>query len=268
MGPKWQAIGRELGLALEHLAQGVLALDRANYQRPAEYHRAFFSLSLGFERLAKLAIVLDHVIDHGGTYPNEGVVRAYNHDIEKLLDAVAEIAERRGFAVERPGSRVQYGIVRALTQFAMNITRYYNLDLLTGTARADDPITIWWKEVRETVLAEHLTERDRSRIESQAVALGLAIEDFVLIRGHLETGVAFDAVDTGTAAVELSRRAIPWERMYVLQIVRWFAEVLLALREEAVAASIHLPDLLEFLGIYLNHDRYFRRRKTWSYMSP
>ena len=52
MGPVFQALAREAGLAAEHLAAGVTSLGKANYAHKGIYFQAFFDLSIGFERAA------------------------------------------------------------------------------------------------------------------------------------------------------------------------------------------------------------------------
>ena len=48
------ALNREAGIAAELIASGVTLLGRASYARAGLYGQAFFNLSIGFERTAKL----------------------------------------------------------------------------------------------------------------------------------------------------------------------------------------------------------------------
>jgi len=67
MNETWQALAREAGLAAEHLAIGISALGKANYAQHAYYGQAFFALTIGLERAAKLALVVDHALEHNET---------------------------------------------------------------------------------------------------------------------------------------------------------------------------------------------------------
>src|SRR6266480_3008787 len=80
MNQKWQAVAREADVASEQMAIGSTALKKASYARPAYYGQVFFALSSGFERAAKLALMVDYAIDHAGTYPDQKTVRDYLHD--------------------------------------------------------------------------------------------------------------------------------------------------------------------------------------------
>ena len=60
----WHALKREAELAAESMAIGATSLGNTNYVRLANYGQAFFSLSTGLERSAKLALCLEHVANH------------------------------------------------------------------------------------------------------------------------------------------------------------------------------------------------------------
>ena len=96
MNPTWNAIAREAALAAEHLGNGATILGKANYEHHAHYGQAFFSLSTGFERAAKLALVVDHALINAGEFPSTGKIRDYGHNLARLLGQADAIAERRG----------------------------------------------------------------------------------------------------------------------------------------------------------------------------
>ena len=77
--PQWHALGREAELAAEQLATGVTLLARANHAQKGLYLQAFFALSIGFERLAKLVLVVDHAIAHGGAWMDDAALRKIGH---------------------------------------------------------------------------------------------------------------------------------------------------------------------------------------------
>src|SRR5712671_1219251 len=83
--PQWHAIGREGELAAEQLASGVTILGRANHAQKGLYAQAFFALSIGMERLAKLIFMADHAITNGGRYPIDNELKKLGHDIATLL---------------------------------------------------------------------------------------------------------------------------------------------------------------------------------------
>ena len=78
-----------------------------------------------------------------------------------------------------------------LTEFASNVTRYYNLDLLTGSQQTNSgPIHRWHTSVTDRVLAKHYSTWRRTRNEHIAAALEKEISPHVRTRFHSETGDA------------------------------------------------------------------------------
>jgi hypothetical protein len=85
--PKWHALGREAELAAEQIANGITALGRASHAQKGRYNQAFFGLSVGIERLAKIIFVADYATQHDGDFPTDNILRSqFGHEIVKLLD--------------------------------------------------------------------------------------------------------------------------------------------------------------------------------------
>lgn len=263
----WLALSREATSAAEHIAFGVTALSRANYARDAYYTQAFFSLSIGFERCGKLALLVDHALDNRGEFPPSGILRGYSHDIGRLLRLMEEIGKKRGTKEPRPSTPIHDGIVQTLSEFATNVTRYYNLELVTGDQRAvshDDPIAAWYERVTKPILAAHYKSRYRTNHEYQARLIEAMIGDLTQVLHHAETGETIDTVYGGSARTAATEFAKRWERMYTLQIARFAADLLIHLSHDAHAARLEVPFFSEIFGIFRNPNAYFRSRSTWS----
>jgi hypothetical protein len=267
---EWQAIARELALSVEQIAHGVQALDRASFARPAEYSRAFFGLSVGLERLCKMTIALDHAVDNNGAFPPSRAFKTYGHDLKALLDNVDVIAGARNVdfgTTGRPATEIHESIVKEVSQFADNVTRYYNLELLSGTRISTDPIARWWTTIREPILAQHLTRQSRAKIERCKAAVQPSFGEQMVIRSHAETGEEIRSAATAVERAAITSYVIPWERMYVLQLVRYVATVTMHLNEPAMASGLDWPYVSEFLGAFRSDDKWFRKKKMWS-LSP
>jgi hypothetical protein len=64
--PEWHALNREAQLAAGQIAIGITALGKANYADKGRYAEAFFGLSIGLERMAKLILIAGHCIENHG----------------------------------------------------------------------------------------------------------------------------------------------------------------------------------------------------------
>jgi hypothetical protein len=263
----WTALGREATSAAEHIAFGVTVLGRASSAQDARYTQAFFALSIGFERCGKLALLVDYALDNRGRFPDPHRIREYGHDLARLLHLMEAIGRKHGVKESLPSTVIHEGIIRTLSEFATNVTRYYNIERVIGDPRAanhDDPIAAWFQRVTKPILAAHYSDRRRHEAERQARIIESLIGDFTSVLHHAETGETIDSVFEGlarTAATQVARR---WERVYVLQIARFASEVLIELSHKAHAARLEVPFFSEIFGIFRNDDAYFRSRSTWS----
>ena len=271
----WQASAREAGFSAEHLAIGVTALGKANYAQQAYYGQAFFALTIGLERAAKLALVVDYSIEHNGVFPSYQMIRGYSHNLKELLGKADEIAERRGLSapVDRlPRTSIHAGIVEVLSDFASNVTRYYNLDLITGDPRATkhvDPVRAWYKQVIIPVLAAHYHQNKKERHQSNARLIAQMLGSDAKILYHAETGDPIDSVYEASMQTAITDFAKPYVRMYVMQIARFFSSLFSELGNAAHRCQLEaIPELSEFFAIFNNSDEYFRQRKSWSIYQP
>ena len=81
MNATWQALSREAALSAEQMGMGVTVLAKANYAHHGHYPQAFFALSIGIERAAKLELLLEHAIQNGGRFPANKQLRDYGHNL-------------------------------------------------------------------------------------------------------------------------------------------------------------------------------------------
>jgi hypothetical protein len=274
MNATFHAISREAAVAAEHLANGATILGKANYANHAHYEQAFFALSTGIERSTKLIFVIDHALDNAGTFPTSKQLRAYGHDLRSLLDQADAIAERRGLAADSrlPRTPIHDGIITVLTDFANNVTRYYNFDLISGDARAsqrNDPTKEWFQNVVRPVLAAHYDNRTRERHRRNAQMVSSLLEDVASVHHFSEDGQPLDTMYSASLQTGTTEFAKPYVRMYVMQIARFLGKVLSELAYGSYEAKLDtVPHLSEFFALFYNDDKYFFRRKTWSIYRP
>lgn len=275
MNETWQALNREAGLAAEHLAIGVTALGRANYAQHGYYGQAFFALTIGFERTTKLILVIDHALENNGGFPPHDVLRAYGHNLKNLLEQADEIAKRRGLSADKDGlprTAIHTSIIKVLSDFASNITRYYNLDLVTGDPHAtkqNNPIHDWFEMVILPVLDIHYHARQKEKHQYNAQLIAQLYGDHAKVLYHTEIGELLDSVYEASMQTAITDFVRPYVRMYVMQIARFLGNLI----SELVYTAHHykleaIPELSEFFAIFNNTDRYFRQRKSWSIYKP
>lgn len=78
-----------------------------------------------------------------------------------------------------------------------------------------------------------------------------------------ETGETITDLEDASYRTGIFEAVGPYRQLYVLQIVRYWVEVLGELQYPAMQISQDIPQFTEVLAIFRNNDSYFKSRKTW-----
>ncbi|MCV7440814.1 hypothetical protein H7K33_01080 [Mycobacterium paraense] len=269
--PGWRAIGREAALINQLLGSGATALGRANYaDRLGDYYTAFFGLSIGLERLAKLILIADRAISDGGALPNQGVVRKFGHKLAALTDAADKVCATRQLELryKRPASPIVDKIIDCLDAFAdAGRGRYANFkELGDPSVGQGEPIEAWWNEVADAILAAHYYGKpSQKRIESNAEAvheLMTPVSFILFINESNDVMMSAREASLRTGQSELVQR---YGRYYALTVARWLAEAFSALAtracfEDGIDAFF---GVWEHLSSYVVPNELLKSRKVW-----
>jgi hypothetical protein len=261
--PQWFAVGREADIATEQIASGITALGRAQLSRKGLYTQAFFGLSIGIERLAKLIYISDHALENNGNFPDNDALRKLGHKLDVLLDKCQEISVKRMAGKEfseRPSTDIHAGIVLTLSEFAKQ-TRYYNLNFLSGsTPNPSEPIEFWWNRVGVPILHLH----SRFKIPQSREVLLNKMSSHSTVIFHDENGSPIRDVLALHRHMKETEVVQKYGRLYCLQIVRWLVCLMRELSSVGGESHIEwLEYLYETFTIFMQEDRALKNRKTW-----
>jgi hypothetical protein len=269
--PEWHSIGREAALVRHLIGSGATALGRANYaDRTGEYYTAFFGLSVGLERLAKLILVADHAITNDGHMPAEKVVRQYGHKLVDLLRAADRVAAKHALKLDyhRPTTAISQKVVECLDAFAdAGRGRYANFAALGDPNLGhEEPIRKWWGEVAELILKEHYYGKLIQRnVEARAKIVDAVMSPFALVQFTNETGEAMQDVLTSSIRTGQTSLVQRYGRYHALTVVRWLSEVFSEL--SSAACYTHKIDAFfgvwEYFQTYTVDDSFLKTRKNW-----
>lgn len=135
----------EANLALATLADGLDTLKNANMYQKGLYYQAFFSLSIGIERILKLIIIEKYRIENEGRMPDNKLIKDKGHHLYKMIEEITP---------ELLKDKINNKVINFLDIFAQK-TRYYNLDILTGKQyKFIHPIQEWNK-IEEEIIEEY-----------------------------------------------------------------------------------------------------------------
>jgi hypothetical protein len=270
--PEWQALRREASLVSQLIGAGVTALGRASYGSGfGEYYTAFFGLSIGIERLAKLILVADHALTNAGALPDQKVVRGFGHDLKALTDKVDQIATRRNLKVDyaKPQDPICWAALNSLNAFASaSQGRYANFEAIGNPAfdPAQEPVNKWWAEVVEPILTKHYRGTGReAKVRTNAQMVNALVGGSASVLHTDEGGRSMRDVETASERTGQTKWAQKYGRYYTLCIVRWLSNVFEELARDA--ANGRGMDALfghwEFFSTYTVTDDFLLNRKTW-----
>jgi hypothetical protein len=79
-----------------YIARGLTEIINANIgDLMGRFHTGLFQLLIGMERTAKLAFIVDYMIDNNDALAIKKPIRDFGRDLERLYKAVQEGANRR-----------------------------------------------------------------------------------------------------------------------------------------------------------------------------
>jgi hypothetical protein len=261
---------REGTLTAELLCAGVTTLRKATMPRSGLYELALFNLSIGFERICKLVVLIDYYLTNKAAFPSNDLLKKnYGHDLDKLFPSVAKIVAERTITAEYtdlPLSEIHKEIISSLTEFAKT-TRYYNLDYLTGgkAAHLQSGSAAWVERVGKLILKKHYSPRKQidDVIEAQELQASM---------GHIVSGIRFDEAGKSIDTVEQGlihgaeiRVIQKFGPFYCLQLIRYLGAVLEELRSILHRdGSQDIPFFGDIVEPFLNEDQFLKGRKTWA----
>lgn len=127
------------------LAEGLDCLRKANVYEKGMYYQAFFSLSIGLERLLKLIIIYDYRVRNNGNFPENKEIKAKGHNLYEMFKIVVPNILK---------NNLYNSTINFLSDFAKT-TRYYNLDVLTGKETQKLNPLEEWNNIEKMILKEY-----------------------------------------------------------------------------------------------------------------
>lgn len=265
--PEWHAIRREATLVRHLVGSGVTALGRASFaDKFGEYYTAFFGLSVGLERLCKLALVADHAISHNGRMPEESVVRRFRHKLVDLTDAVDAVAQNHKLTLKypRPLTAISVKIIECLEAFAdASRGRYANFAAIGDPKLGqEEPIRKWWGDVAELILEErYFGKHAQECVEDAARVVDTLLSPATVLYFN-ETGETMQDILSSSIRAQQTAIVQEYGRYYALTVVRWLADVFLHLSD--LTNSSVFFGMLDFFHIYIVDDKLLRTRRVWA----
>lgn len=240
-------LANEASLTASLLGNGLNALRKANLSNKGLYYQAFFSLSIGIERLLKIIVISQYRVNHDGNFPTDINPRKFGHDLIKLCEYTG---------IQFESNSIHLKIIEFLNVFAKK-SRYYNIDsMMNSNVRYDDPLSDWYLISQDIY---HLSGK-KAVFQSKQVLANM-IDSFSLVSFHDLQGN--EMANAMGLLEEIESRDIiqSYSVQFMFEIITKLANEIRHLETQ----KYMMPVLSEFFSLY-NHGWQpyeIRKKKDW-----
>ena len=267
----YRIIEQEAHVVRSCLCTGLTELRNANLNEKGRYYSAFFQLAIGIERLAKLALILDHMAQNSLVAPGHQVVKAYGHDLHTLIAKVEATATARGYAVSSdfPQSSLCKSVQAFLSEFATGM-RYANLDALASGSARRNPLREW-NAILQAAVTQSVSKSTQQRVGTRSAAISQALRGKVAVVASDLAGdpLTLKSALSEPALLDSASKYLVWELVTLLVPLRdvvvkaGYATDAVAVAAFGNRTETRVPALSEFFE-FLEADReYVVRKKRW-----
>lgn len=244
---KERLLANEATLTASMLSSGLHALRKANTFQKGLFYQAFFSLSIGIERLLKIIIITQYRCKNEGEFPVSKQLKNYGHDLLKLSEIVGATNYEKDIHKE---------ILSFLSKFAKS-SRYYNIDVIVEEKGNNiDPLSEW-KEIQDKIIKDCR----KKKIWLNKEFLANSIDEVAITRFHDLMG---NEINSYLGILEESENMDliqGYSVLHVYEIITSLVKIIYRLESE----KYMLPVLSEFFSYYSDYWNSYqiRNKKNW-----
>lgn len=160
---------------------------------------------------------------------------------------------------------VHQAILKILSEFSKG-DRYSNIDLILGAKREmNNPIALWFRKVDIPLFEKCISKKKKNIICRNTASTASMLAPFVLVRHTSETGSEIIDLEDASHRTGMQKAVAPYRQRYVLQIIRYWVELLTSLQRIAMQlGNKDVPYFSEVFALFYSNDSYFRKRKVWN----
>ncbi|WP_336333801.1 hypothetical protein [Pseudomonas putida] len=260
-------------LARTSLLSGIDLLLKANLDetKAGNFYSAFFQLTIGIERLLKLVIITNHMLENNYKPPTDDELRKkYGHNIKSTYLHALSVRNKWGNekVIAPEADSIEEKILDFLERFA-NKSRYYNLRELNNTTEDRGPLGDWYSictEITESEIGYARLNKSAEKLMYQLDRAGLVgYSPTFGFDGHPMT--IFDYY----WRMHIVQKAAPRLAWKIVQFIKPLYNALNYIAHEAMEHEIEkqlklpvIPHLYEFFVFSLATKSDTMRRKSWS----
>jgi hypothetical protein len=261
-------------LAQACLCNGLTALRHANLGEAQKglFYSAFFELSIGFERMMKLIVILDHMGRHDFRPPPKKDIEGFGHKLINLFAEAKKVGLSLGIdALDQHGPlSVSYRTLVFLNDFAHTDGRYSNINHLIGqpSSSKTEPLRAWG-QLAQGILRDCATTQERARVETSGKLMGEKIGSmvFTLISDLNQATPDLRNLVSNVAALDVASKYATIALVELIVSLRTIVEAV-AYRADEAGQKVHgdlanIPAMGEFFEFAWAEPSVVRRKMRW-----
>ncbi|MCP2137863.1 hypothetical protein J2S28_004987 [Rhizobium sp. SLBN-94] len=263
----FRMLAQEGHLASTSLLGGFESLNKVNYDQPGTVYSALFQMTIGLERIMKIAWILNFRLRHDLQNPSDAQLRQLGHSVTNLYRALEGISDTYdiGDGWFESGS-LHDDVLAFMAEYAKG-SRYYNIDQLVAGRPNPDPLVRWFNlhlRIADGALSHSKREgiMDRARLHCERLGL---------LGWEMGPRGQYDLTIDVTYQLEVTRQTrghCVWIFIELLRPIYSLIERLVReLHELEQAKGIGNPDvpyMYEFFPFCLGDRQTVVRRKAWT----
>jgi hypothetical protein len=244
---KERLLANEATLTASMLSSGLHALRKANTFQKGLFYQAFFSLSIGIERLLKIIIIAQYRCKTKGEFPANKQLKSYGHDLLKLSEIVGTVNYKKDIHKE---------ILSFLSKFARS-SRYYNIDVIADDKGNNvDPLSEW-AEIQNKIIKDC----GKKKVWLNKELLAKSLDEVAVVVFHDMMG---NEINSCLGILEESENMDliqGYSVLHVYEIIMGLVKIIHRLENE----KYMLPILSEFFSYYSDYwsSYQIRNKKNW-----
>ena len=263
---EWHLVVQESHLIRSCIASGLTNLRNANLGEKGLFYGGFFSMSIALERLSKLTLILDHMQKNNLACPSSATLRAYGHDLVRLLAECQSIADDRGIPCELgfEATSPKGVLVGFLSRYARGL-RYHNLDELAEPGQATDPLEEWDQILWSIFTSEVSTRKVQSVLRNASIHFEM-LDGHTIIRHHDLSKQPMDLRDY-VLLPQVIDAASPYVILHLIEIINEINKIQFQVADDILSQGSRghepIPIVEEFYYFLVGGRRRSLTKKRW-----
>lgn len=247
---KEQLLANEAHLTRSMLISGLNSLRRANIILKGEYYQAFFSLSIGFERMLKIIYIREYQSKYEGLFPSGNELKKLSHNLVELWDYI-DMDKLEG---------IHKDILQFLDSFA-GYARYYNLDIIMdkdGKNKECGDVLKNWASIQRNILNASGKESNLSTNQCQFAKI---MDGTCVTLMHNLEGEELSSVSRLMEEEKNSDIIQGYSVQYIFEIIK----IMYYRIDKIEKVDYRMPVLTEFFDFFIDYWKPYqiRNKKNW-----